>query len=239
MTPRIRVAIIDDEPPARRGIRARLARWPQVEVVAEASDASRGLREIRKLRPDVAFLDIEMPGADGFALLERLTPKARPIIVFVTAHQDRALRAFDAEAFDYVLKPIDDARFDRTMQRIVARVAETAPRRVERLIIRDRGRAVALEPSTIDWVKSDGDYVRIYAGRNNYLHDATLTALAEELPTDRFIRIHRSTIVNVERIQALEPVTNGDYVVLLTTGARLKLSRTHRDTLGKQLGSRL
>lgn len=239
MTQRIRVAIIDDEPPARRGIRARLARWPQVEVVAEAGDASRGLREIRKLRPDVAFLDIEMPGADGFALLDRLTPKARPIIVFVTAHQDRALRAFEAEAFDYVLKPIDDSRFDRTMQRILTRVAETAPRRVDRLVIRDRGRAVALEPSTIDWVKSDGDYVRIYAGRNHYLHDATLTALAEELPADRFVRIHRSTIVNVERIHALEPVTNGDYVVLLTTGARLKLSRTHRDTLAKQLGSRL
>ena len=239
MTQRIRVAIIDDEPPARRGIRARLARWPQVEVVAEAGNASRGLREIRKLRPDVAFLDIEMPGADGFALLERLTPKARPIIIFVTAHQDRALRAFDAEAFDYVLKPIDDARFDRTMQRIVARIAETAPRRVERLVIRDRGRAVSLEPSTIDWIKSDGDYVRIYAGRNNYLHDATLTALAEQLPADRFIRIHRSTIVNVERIHALQPVTNGDYVVLLTTGARLKLSRTHRDMLSKQLGSRL
>jgi two-component system, LytTR family, response regulator len=240
VTQRIRVAIIDDEPPARRGIRARLARWPQIDVVAEAGDATRGLREIRKHHPDVAFLDIEMPGgADGFALLERLTPQVRPIIVFVTAHEDRALRAFDAEAFDYVLKPIDDVRFERTMQRIIARVAERAPRRVERLIIRDRGRAVALEPSAIDWVKSDGDYVRIYAGRSNYLHDATLTALAEQLPADRFVRIHRSTIVNVERIHALEPVTNGDYVVLLTTGARLKLSRTHRELLGKQMGSRL
>ncbi len=239
MTRRIRVAIIDDEPLARRGIRARLARWPQVEVVAEAGDASRGVREIRKHHPDVAFLDIEMPGVDGFALLERLTRRARPLIVFVTAHEDRALRAFDAEAFDYVLKPIDDARFERTMQRIIARIGERAPRSVDRLIIRDRGRAVALEPSAIDWVKSDGDYVRIYAGRSNYLHDATLSALAEQLPADRFIRIHRSTIVNVERIRALEPVTNGDYVVLLTTGARLKLSRTHRELLGRQLGSRL
>jgi two-component system LytT family response regulator len=236
---RIRVAIVDDEPPARRGIRARLERWPQMEIVVEVGSVPRGVREIRRQHPDVVFLDVEMPGADGFALLEQLHTKDRPIVVLVTAHEDRALRAFDAEVFDYVLKPIDDERFARTMQRIIVRCAERAPRRIERLIIRDRGRAVALEPTAIDWVKSDGDYVRIYAGRSNYLHDATLTALAEQLPADRFVRIHRSTIVNVERIHALEPVTNGDYVVLLTTGARLKLSRTHRETLGRQLRSRL
>ncbi|MGQ0643048.1 MAG: LytR/AlgR family response regulator transcription factor [Gemmatimonadaceae bacterium] len=239
MTRRVRVAIVDDEPLARRGIRARLERWPQVEVVAEAGNVARGVQEIRRNHPDVVFLDIEMPGADGFALLEQLPAKERPIIVFVTAHEDRALRAFDAEAFAYVLKPIDDTRFARTMQRVITRCAERAPQRVDRVIIRDRGRAVALEPSAIDWVKSDGDYVRIYAGRGSYLHDATLTALAEQLPPDRFVRIHRSTIVNVERIHALEPVTNGDYVVLLTTGARLRLSRTHRESLGRQLGSRL
>jgi two-component system LytT family response regulator len=239
VTQRIRAVVVDDEPLARRGIRTRLARWPQMEVVAEAGTAARGVREIRKLHPDVVFLDVEMPGADGFSLLEQLPANERPLIVFVTAHEDRALRAFDAEAFDYVLKPIDDARFARMMERIIARCAERVPQRVDRVMIRDRGRAVALEPSAIDWVKSDGDYVRIYAGRSNYLHDATLTALAEQLPSDRFVRIHRSTIVNVERIHSLEPVTNGDYVVLLTTGARLRLSRTHRETLGRQLGSRL
>lgn len=237
--PRIRVAIIDDEPPARRGIRTRLERWPQFEVVAEAANASEGVREIRRHHADVVFLDVEMPGADGFKLLEQLPAKSRPLVVFVTAHEDRALRAFDAEAFDYVLKPIDDARFERTLKRVVAQVTERITSRVDRLMIRDRGRAVALEPNAIDWVKSDGDYVRIYAGRSNYLHDTTLTALAEQLPSDRFVRIHRSTIVNVARIHALEPVTNGDYVVLLTTGARLKMSRTHRESVGRQLGSRL
>jgi len=239
VTSRIRAAIVDDEPLARRGIRARLARWPQFEVVAEAANAARGVREIRRRHPDVVFLDIEMPGADGFALLGELAVKNRPVIVFVTAHEDRALRAFDAEAFDYVLKPIDDARFERTIQRIIGQCAERVSQRVDRVIIRDRGRAIALEPNAIVWVKSDGDYVRIYAGRNNYLHDATLTSVAELLPADRFVRIHRSTIVNVERIHALEPVTNGDYVVRLTTGARLRLSRTHRELLGKHLGSRL
>lgn len=237
--PRIRVAIVDDEPPARRGIRTRLERRPQFEVVAEAGDAAEGAREIRRHHPDVVFLDVEMPGADGFKLLAQLPAESRPLVVFVTAHEDRALQAFDAEAFDYVLKPIDDARFERTIKRIVAQASERITSRVDRLMIRDRGRAVALEPSAIDWVKSDGDYVRIYAGRSNYLHDTTLTALAEQLPSDRFVRIHRSTIVNVERIHALEPVTNGDYVVLLTTGARLKMSRTHRENVGRQLGSRL
>jgi two-component system LytT family response regulator len=236
---RIRVAIVDDEPLARRGIRTRLERRPQFEIVAEAGDASEGVREIRRQHPDVVFLDVEMPGADGFKLLEQLPAASRPLVVFITAHEDRALQAFDAEAFDYVLKPIDDARFERTIKRIVAHVAERITSRVDRVMIRDRGRAVALEPSAIDWVKSDGDYVRIYAGRSNYLHDTTLTALAEQLPSDRFVRIHRSTIVNVERIHAFEPVTNGDYVVLLTTGARLKMSRTHRESVGRQLGNRL
>ncbi|HJU64636.1 MAG TPA: LytTR family DNA-binding domain-containing protein [Gemmatimonadaceae bacterium] len=232
---RIRVAIVDDEPLARRGIRARLEQWPQVDVVVEAADASGGVSLIGEQRPDVLFLDIEMPGADGFAVLDQLSPQARPLVVFVTAHEDRALRAFDAEAFDYVLKPIDDARFGRTMERIIARLAERNGRQLDRLIIRDRGRAVALDPATIDWVKSDGDYVRIYAGRGNYLHHATLTSLSAELPPDRFVRIHRTTIVNVERIHALAPLTNGDYAVLLTTGARLKLSRTHRDALRGRL----
>ncbi|HEY7569038.1 MAG TPA: response regulator, partial [Gemmatimonadaceae bacterium] len=190
---RIRVAIVDDEPLARRGIRTRLERRPQFEIVAEAGDASEGVREIRRQHPDVVFLDVEMPGADGFKLLEQLPAASRPLVVFITAHEDRALQAFDAEAFDYVLKPIDDARFERTIKRIVAHVAERITSRVDRVMIRDRGRAVALEPSAIDWVKSDGDYVRIYAGRSNYLHDTTLTALAEQLPSDRFVRIHRST----------------------------------------------
>lgn len=237
--PRLRIAIIDDEPLARRGIRSRLERWPQCEIVAEAGDAASGIREIGREHPDVVFLDVEMPGADGFAMLQQLGTAVRPLVVFVTAHEDRALQAFDAEAFDYVLKPIDDARFARTVERITAHVAQRITHRAERLMIRDRGRAVALEPASIDWIKSDGDYVRIYAGRSNYLHDSTLTALAEQLPADRFVRIHRSTIVNVDRIHTLEPVTNGDYVVLLTTGARLKLSRTHRESVGRQLGSRL
>ena len=237
--PMIRAVIVDDEPLARRGIRARLGRWPQVEVVAECGDAREGVRDLRRHQPDIVFLDIEMPGADGFALLERMPADARPLSVFVTAHADRALRAYEMEAFDYLLKPIDDERFARTMDRIVVRLAERGTHRLDRLMVSDRGRAIALEPGAIDWVKSEGDYVRIQAGTSSYLHAATLSSIETQLPKERFARIHRTTLVNVDRIHALEPLTNGDYTVVLASGARLKLSRTHRDALARRLGRKL
>jgi len=240
MTAPIRVLVVDDEPLARRGIRVRLSRRVEFELVAEASDAEAGAREIGRHRPQAVFLDIEMPGADGFALLDSLPPDDRPLVIFVTAHDDRALQAFDCEAFDYVLKPIDDARFDRTLDRIVERLSQRGGTpSVERLIVRDRGRAVALEPSSIDWVRSDGDYVRIHAGVSTYLHHATLTSIAATLPAHQFARVHRTAIVNLERIQELEPLTNGDYSIRLTTGARLKLSRTYRSAVAVRLGATL
>jgi two-component system LytT family response regulator len=236
---RIRVVIVDDEPLARRGVRVRLANSPRFEVVAEAGTAAAGVRELRRHAPDVVFLDIEMPGADGFALLERIPPATRPIVVFVTAHGDRAVRAFDAEAFDYVLKPIDDVRFARTIARVEARHAEREEGIVDRFIVRDRGRVVALEPQSIDWVAGDGDYVRIHAGVASYLHHATLKSIADALPADTFMRVHRSAIVNVARIKELEPLSNGDFSIRLTTGARLRLSRTFREALSRRLGARL
>jgi two-component system, LytTR family, response regulator len=235
----VRVVIVDDEAIARRGIRSRLGRWPDVEVVAEARDAPAGVAAIREHRPDVVFLDIEMPGADGFSVLRELPQEQRPLAVFITAHEDRALDAFDVQALDYLLKPIDDERLARTMERVRSRLAERTVGAVERILIRDRGRVVALEPSSIDWIQSDGDYVRIYAGRNSYLHHATMTAFAAQLPPRLFVRIHRAAVVNVERVSALTPLTNGDYSILLTTGARLKLSRTRREQLAERLGARL
>jgi two-component system LytT family response regulator len=236
---RLRVVIIDDEPLGRRGIRARLARSPQCEVVAEAGNATSGLREIRKHRPDVVFLDIEMPGADGFALLDQIPAAELPVVVFVTAHDDRAVKAFEAEAFDYILKPIDDVRFARTLERVVERCAQRSAGAVNRLVVRDRGRTLALEPGSIDWVKGDGDYVRIHSGATSMLHHATLTAIAGELPAGQFMRVHRSAIVNVARIRELEPLTNGDYSIRLVSGARLRLSRTYRDALARRLGRKL
>lgn len=236
---RIRVVIVDDEPLARRGIRARLERKPVFEVAAEAGTAAGGVREVKKHGPDVVFLDIEMPGADGFSLLDKFPPVERPLVIFVTAHDDCAVKAFESEAFDYILKPIDDARFARTLERVEARLAEREAAAPDRLIVRDRGKTVALEPATIDWVASDGDYVRIHAGVASYLHHATLTSLAADLPAEKFVRVHRTAIVNVDRIRDLEPLTNGDFSIRLTTGARLRLSRTYREVLSRRLGADL
>jgi two-component system LytT family response regulator len=232
---RISVVIVDDEPLARRGIAARLARNPIFEVAAEAGTAAAGVREVKKHRPDVVFLDIEMPGADGFSLLDKFPPAERPLVIFVTAHDDRAVKAFESEAYDYILKPIDDARFARTLERIEARLAERGTAAPNRVIVRDRGKTVAIEPTTIDWVASDGDYVRIHAGVTSYLHHATLTSIAADLPAEKFVRVHRTAIVNVDRIRDLEPLTNGDFSIRLTTGARLRLSRTYREALSRRL----
>jgi two-component system, LytTR family, response regulator len=149
------------------------------------------------------------------------------------------VQAFETEAFDYVLKPIDDVRFVRTLERIEARVSERDATAPTRLMVRDRGKIVALEPATIDWVQSDGDYVRIHAGVASYLHHTTLTSLAADLPADKFLRVHRSAIVNVDRIHALEPLANGDASIRLTTGARVRLSRTYRDALSRKLRAKL
>jgi two-component system LytT family response regulator len=235
----MRVIIVDVEALARRGIAVRLCNWPDVVVVAEAQDATTGIAAIREHRPDVVFLDIEMPGADGFAVLEELPEADRPLTVFVTAHDDRALRAFEVQALDYLLKPIDDAQLARAVDRARARLVERAAPAIERILIRDRGRVVALEPAAIDWIQSDGDYVRIYAGRRTFLHQVTMSAFAAQLPARQFVRIHRAAVVNVERISELIPLTNGDYTVLLTTGARLKLTRTRREQLAERLGGAL
>ncbi|MEO7457111.1 MAG: LytTR family DNA-binding domain-containing protein [Gemmatimonadaceae bacterium] len=233
----MRVVIVDDEELARRGIRARLAAWPDIEIVGEAADSEAGLSVLRQLKPDLVFLDVEMPGADGFSVLAAIAEGERPLAIFVTAHDDRALDAFGVQALDYVLKPIDDLRLARAVERARERLAERRGSAVERVMIKDRGRVVALEPSSIDWVQSDGDYVRIFAGRNTYLHHATISAFTSLLPGRHFVRIHRAAVVNVSRIAELQPLTNGDYTVLLTTGARLKLTRTRREQLAERLGA--
>ena len=237
-SPFMRIVLVDDEELARRGLRARLS-GADVDIVAEARDAATGIAAIRAFRPDLVFLDVEMPGADGFSIVQELTDEERPLVVFVTAHEDRAIDAFGVQALDYLLKPIDYERLARAVERARVRLAERAPVVVERILIRDRGRVVALEPASIDWVQSDGDYVRVYVGRRTYLHHATISAFAAQLPLRQFVRIHRAAVVNVARISELTPLTNGDYSVLLITGARLKLARTRRDELSDRLGERL
>ena len=248
----IRTLIIDDEPLARRGIRARLATAPDFEIVGECAGGRAGIESIRALTPDLVFLDVQMPNVDGFAVVDAIGVERMPIVIFVTAFDAHALRAFEAHAIDYLLKPIDDARFSSTLDRVRERVRDRAagvlsaqlaamlariahaPPPSARLAVRDRGRVVLLDPHDVEWISADGDYVRITAGARAFLVRETLTAMAARL-LPPFVRIHRSTIVNVEHIRELEPMPNREYLVLMRNGARLRSSRTYDDSLRQLL----
>jgi two-component system LytT family response regulator len=240
----IRALVVDDEPLARRGICARLERAGGVEVVAECVNGGEAVSAIRNLSPDLVFLDVQMPGLDGFGVVESIGPNEMPPVVFVTAYDAHALRAFDVHALDYLLKPIDDERFDTTVERARRRITEReesavgrrlaaalAELRDSRILIKDRGRVVILNEADVDWVEAEGDYVRVHAGGRGHLLRETMSAMADRLDPTRFARIHRSTIVNVSRIKKLEPHPNREYTVVLNDGTRLKLSRGYRDAL--------
>lgn len=229
----LRVLIVDDEPLARRGVRARLPAG--AEVVAECGNGQDAVRAIERERPDLVFLDVQMPGLDGFGVVKAVGVDRMPVVVFLTAFDEHALRAFEAQALDYLLKPIDDERFATAVQRAMRRVAERARTDAVlapiRIAARDRGRVVLLEPSEIDWVEADGDYVRLHTRDRSYLVRETMKAMTARLPAEQFARIHRSTIVNVSRVRELLPHTNRELVVVLDGGRRLKLSRGYRDEL--------
>jgi len=245
----IRTLIIDDEPLARRGIRARLAAASDFEIVGECAGGRLGIESIRALAPDLLFLDVQMPEVDGFAVVDAIGVERMPIVIFVTAFDEYALRAFDAHAIDYLLKPIDDMRFSDALGRVRERVRDRAagvlyarlaamlaqierstPSPSTRITVRDRGRIVLLDPHDVEWISADGDYVRITAGARTYLVRETLTAMAARL-LPPFVRIHRSTIVNVEHIGELEPMPNREHLVVMRSGARLRSSRTYVDSL--------
>jgi two-component system, LytTR family, response regulator len=245
----IRTLIVDDEPLARRGIRARLAS-PDFEIVGECEGGRAAIESIRALAPDLVFLDVQMPEVDGFAVVSAIGVDRMPLVVFVTAFNVYALRAFEAHAIDYLLKPIDDSRFLATLRKVRERIRDRAAGELAakltamlaqitrapgalsaRLAVRDRGRVVLLDPHDVEWIAADGDYVRIAAGGRNLLVRETLTAIAARLTSSRFVRIHRSTIVNVEHIRELEPMPNREYVVVMRNGTQLRSSRSHDDAL--------
>ena len=247
-----RAVIVDDEPLAREGIRSRLAALGGFEIVAECGGGRAAVAAIRSSSPDVVFLDVQMPVIDGFGVIAEIGVDAMPPIVFVTAHDQHALRAFDAHAIDYVLKPIDDARFVRAVDGVRKRLAESresgvarrlsallgdvrtgAPfvksevPRGDRLVARDGDRVELVPFTEIDWVAADGDYVRVYAGNRQLLLRLTMTRLEAELPADQLVRIHRSTIVNVTRIRTLRALPNAEYAVVLQSGITLRASRSY------------
>lgn len=246
--PSIRALLVDDEILARLALRQALAVHENVEIVGECGNAHEAMQAMDALAPDLVFLDICMPGMDGFRLLHELKPEALPMVVFATAFGEHALRAFDADAVDYVLKPIDQARFDQAMARVNARwsgrhvlqgdvdAAAPPPSFAQRISVRIDEHIRVLATADIDWIGADGNYVDIHTGNATYLHRETLGHLQAHLDPARFLRIHRSTIVNIERIREVHPLFNGNAEVVLHDGTHLSLSRRFRQQIRQVLG---
>jgi two-component system LytT family response regulator len=249
--PPIRTMLIDDEVLARLALRQALAAHADVEIVGECGNAAEALQAIAVLKPALLFLDIRMPGMDGFKLLHRMKPDTLPMVVFATAYGQHALRAFDANALDYVLKPIDQARFDQAMARVrqhwfglqartaptpVVPTAPSAPPHVQRISVRIGESIRVIATDDIDWIRAEGNYVQIHVGGASYLHRETLRHLLDMLDPTRFLRIHRGTLVNVERIREIHPLFQGNAEVVLHNGTRLNLSRRFRTHARRALG---
>jgi two-component system, LytTR family, response regulator len=251
--------IVDDEPLGRDLVRHMLAAHPDFRIVAECGDGEKALVAIKRHAPQLVFLDIKMPRLDGMALLDRLEPAARPLIIFITAHDSYAIKAFAEHAFDYLLKPFDQERFDQTIARVRTHIGQveaaklgqtvrsllgvhaavptTAKPNLQRIVVRETGRVFFVAISEIEWLDAEGNYVALHvAGGKMHLVHETLSNLEAKLDPALFVRIHRSTIVRVDRIKELVPHFNGEYVVVLKDNVRLKLSRSYLDTARAALG---
>ena len=248
----LRAVIVDDEAVARRRIRRLLQREPDVTVVAEAADGRTAVQVIREQSPDVVFLDVQMPELDGFGVVAELGNHP-PTIVFVTAYDEYALRAFEVHALDYLLKPFTPERFADTVARVRARRIGSDPELparlaalVERLSVRSRyltriparigGRIRVIDVQEIDCIIAAGNYIRLMAGGREHLLRETMDGLLDELDPDQFVRIHRSTIVRIDRVHELKLLPSGDYSVILRDGTSLILSRTYRGRVVQVLG---
>lgn len=266
MSPRpesLLAVIADDEPLARRRLRALLAQERDITIVAETGNGPDTIDAVLEHSPDVLFLDVRMPGADGIEVLEAIGPAAVSAVVLVTAFDDYAIAAFEHHALDYVLKPVDEDRFRATVQRVRDRLhqqrsamltAETlralarAWRREEpsgdepyltRIVVRSAQKTTVVDVADIDWVDVDGDYLALHAGSRVHLYRGTLGALEKRLDPADFVRIHRSTLVRLSRVREFEPYFHGDYSVTLHDGTRLRLSRTYRERVQAALGQSL
>ncbi|MGH9766915.1 MAG: LytR/AlgR family response regulator transcription factor [Blastocatellia bacterium] len=249
---KIRALIVDDEPLARERIADLLADDAEVEIIGECGDGLAAVAAIENHKPDLIFLDVQMPELDGFGVLEAI--EEAPVIVFVTAYDQYALRAFEVHALDYLLKPFDRERFDKALQRakhqiareragsvnreLVALLADlkSRPKPLERLVIKTGGRVFFLRVDEIDWIEAAANYVKLHVGKESHLLRETINGLAAKLDPDKFLRIHRSIIINLERVKELQPWFHGDYVVILQDGTQLTSSRNYREQLRKLLG---
>lgn len=239
----LRVLVVDDEPPARRKLLTLLRQEEDVEIVGEAANGPDAVSAIESHRPDVVFLDIQMPGLSGFEVLEKIGTDNMPLVVFVTAYDQHAVKAFEVHAVDYLLKPFDRARLRSCLTRIRGQrdswkikveqlLAEMKPRSfLTRVMVKSRGRVIFLKVEEIDWIETSANYVELHVGKLVYLLRETLSALEEKLDPQQFARVHRTTIVNLDRIQELQPWSHYDFIVLLKDGTKLRMSRRYRANL--------
>jgi two-component system, LytTR family, response regulator len=249
-----RVLIVDDEPLARERLRMLLQDEQGIDVVGEAGDAATAAESIAAMSPDLVFLDVQMPGATGFDVISAVGADKMPMVVFVTAYDRYALRAFEVHALDYLLKPFDRERFRHALgrarrqldgrasgdleRRLLAIVNDLKPShgRVDRFVVKTGGRVFFVRSDEIDWIEAAGNYVKLHVGNDTHLFRETMNAVEARLDADLFFRIHRSHIVNIERIRELQPWFNGEYVVFLKNGTRLTLSRGYREKLQERVG---
>src|SRR5882724_10812085 len=230
----IRALVVDDESWARRNLTVLLRRDSDIGDVVECESGLEAVEIIRKSRPDLVFLDVQMPGCGGFDVLELLGSDLPSTVIFVTAYDKYALRAFEAGALDYLLKPFDDARFRRALDRAKDKLAHYTPlqpHRMQRIVVKSRGEVLFLNVADIDWIEAVGCYACLHLGSDTHLLRRTLLELVRDLDEDKFMRIHRSIIVNLDRIHGLELQNGGDYEVVLKSEVRLRLSRRFRKRL--------
>jgi two-component system, LytTR family, response regulator len=235
---KIQALIVDDEALARSNVRVLLSRDSQIQVLGECDCGVAAITEIRRLRPQLVFLDVQMPECDGFEVLEQLGGGAPPAIIFVTAYDEYALRAFAAGALDYLLKPFDDARFYLALERAKRTLTSIVSPAAQRLVIKEGNQVVFVKTADIDWIEAADYYACVHVGSKVHLLRRSLSDLEKELDSRGFSRIHRTAIVNLERIHRLALSDNGDYQVVLETGKVLRLSRRFRRQLQTRLGVR-
>ena len=250
---KLRIIIVDDEPIGREGVRVQLSHQLDVEVAAECANGPQAVAAIEELRPDLVFLDVQMPGMDGFDVLQTIGGNSMPAVVFVTAYDKYALKAFEVNAIDYLLKPFDRERFERAFSRARERIqqAETGALRLrlnhllaairpqqkylERLVVKSSGRIFFLEVSEVDWIEAADNYVSLHLGKESHLIRETLKSLETKLNPDRFVRVRNSAMINLKRVKELHPLFKGEYEILFHSGQKLRSSRRYRKRIAELL----
>jgi two-component system LytT family response regulator len=244
----LRAIVVDDEPLARERLRTFLANEPGVTVIGECQNGDEAIIAVRRDHPDLLFLDVQMPGMNGFEVLQKLNGSAPHAVIFTTAHDQYAVQAFEVHAVDYLLKPFDRERLRLALERARTRAAakpddlqsklaamledlKAGARQPERIPVKSNGKVTFVRIPEIDWIASADNYVELHVGNHSHLIRETMNSIATRLPTEQFVRVSRTSIVNLARVKELQPLFHGEYTITLTTGARVTLSRSYRDQL--------